>query len=640
MRSLRRASKPRSTYHRPLRIEPLEQRTLLSARRCADQPSVNFDHALIDPLAQPSYIASNTLEMSPLTQGVASPPSGAYTPQQIKSVYGIDSISVGSLVGDGTGQTIAIVAIYDNPELVSSTDTNFPNSDLHNFSAQFGLPDPPSFRKLDQNGHANYPGLDPAGPGADKSWEAEEDLDIEWVHAIAPQANIDLIEANSPSGSDVLTAINTARNLPGVSVVVMSFGWTEAQISSAIEQSMDSLFTTPTGHQGITFVAATGDDGSPGHYPAYSPNVLAVGGTSQQIYSYDQSAWSGSGGGQSTFEKEPGYQHAVQNSGFRQIPDVAFDADPGTGAAVYDSYDFGASTPWVMLGGTSLAAPCWGSLVAIADQLRASRKLGSLDGRSQTLPVLYGLFPNDFYDITNGSNGGFSAGAGYDEVTGLGTPFAGQTILDLAFFDVLPNVVETTPSIAGGTLPAGTEQILVKFNKTVSSNGTTDFELHSPGPDGMLGTADDNVIPLQVYSDGWGIDGIIMQLDFQPLAENTYRLIAHDTITDTYGNKLDGNNDGIPGGDWYADFVVIPTGSVLNFSPSMTGRIGTDRGPDGIAIADFNGDGNPDLAVPNQSSNTVSVYLGDGEGALPLSRARLRDKLRRNVALGHRYRRF
>ncbi len=149
-------------------------------------------------------------------------------------------------------------------------------------------------------------------------------------------ANIVLVEANSATYADAMIAIDTARNLPGVSVVSMSFGWTEGdgtdQINHAGENSMDALFTTPAGHQGITFVAASGDKGSPGVYPALSPNVLAVGGTSLVLaadgtYS-SETGWSGSGGGSSIYEPEPDYQQGVQQSGFRQGPDVAFGADP------------------------------------------------------------------------------------------------------------------------------------------------------------------------------------------------------------------------------------------------------------------------------------------------------------------------
>ena len=112
--------------------------------------------------------------------------------------------------------------------MVSSTNASFFSSDLGQFDAYFGLPDPPSFRKLDQTGGTNYPAFAPANPGG-TGWAGEAALNIKWAHAIAPQANMVLVEANTPGITDFI-----ARSLPprfaGVSVVSMSFGWTEAQI--------------------------------------------------------------------------------------------------------------------------------------------------------------------------------------------------------------------------------------------------------------------------------------------------------------------------------------------------------------------------------------------------------------------------
>jgi len=335
------------------------------------------DHLFYSAVPQSSFVSD----------GSAAPPSAAFTPQQIRQAYGINSITLGSLVGDGTGQTIALIDAYDDPDFVDTGAANFAASDLHQFDAQFGLADPPSFVKLNQAGGASLPGVDPSGP-SDDDWEGEEALDVEWAHAVAPGASIILVEANSDNFSDLMAAVNTARNLSGVSVVSMSFGWDEsymASLGSNAETTADATFTTPAGHQGVTFVAATGDDGYPGDYPAFSPNVLAAGGTSLYTssgsYNYE-TAWSDSGYGASSYETEPGYQASVQSSGAREIADVSFDANPNTGVAIYDSYDFGTSKPWSTIGGTSLATPSWAGLVAIADQLRASQSLGSLDGAS------------------------------------------------------------------------------------------------------------------------------------------------------------------------------------------------------------------------------------------------------------------
>lgn len=131
------------------------------------------------------------------------------------------------------------------------------------------------------------------------------------VHAIAPGASIVLIECNSASTADLFQGVATAAKLAGVSVVSMSWGSGEFRG----ETSYDSDFTTPKGHEGVTFIAATGDQGSPGEYPAYSPNVLAAGGTSLYLStngSYgSETGWSNSGGGTSIYESEPGYQTNV-----------------------------------------------------------------------------------------------------------------------------------------------------------------------------------------------------------------------------------------------------------------------------------------------------------------------------------------
>ena len=114
------------------------------------------------------------------------------TAQMIRTAYGINSILLGSVSGTGAGQTIAIIDAYDDPDLLDSTDPNFATSDLHKFDLQFGLPDPPSFLKLSQSGGT----IMPAASGS-SGWSVEESLDVEWAHAIAPQANIILFEANS-----------------------------------------------------------------------------------------------------------------------------------------------------------------------------------------------------------------------------------------------------------------------------------------------------------------------------------------------------------------------------------------------------------------------------------------------------------
>jgi hypothetical protein len=354
-------------------------------------------------------------------------PTG-YNPAQIRHAYGFDKISFsnGAVAGDGSGTTIAIVDAYDDPNIAN---------DLHQFDTAFGLPDP-VFHRYDQNGGSNY-------PATNSGWITEIALDVEWAHAIAPKATIDLFEANSATEPDMFTAVQTAAKSKGVDVVSMS--WMIGEFPG--EDSYDSDFVTPSGHNGVTFVASSGDSGAPPSYPAISVNVVAVGGTTlpglDAAGDYtSETGWSGSGGGLSAgttaqgYESQPSYQKGVvtQSSTQRANPDVSFDADPKTGFSVYDSYTYGTAKPWVQWGGTSDAAPQWAALIAIADQGRALAGLGSLNGATQTLPDLYALPAGDFHPITSGTSTGtpnYSAGSGYNLVTGRGTPIANLVVSGL-----------------------------------------------------------------------------------------------------------------------------------------------------------------------------------------------------------------
>ena len=193
------------------------------------------------------------------------------------------------------------------------------------------LPAPPSFKVVAQDGSSNLPGSDPAG-----DWGVETSLDVEWAHSMAPMANLLLVSTND--ASQLYAGEAYAVSVPSVSVI--SNSWGSGEFST--EQQLDSTFTTPAGHQGITFLSGSGDTGTPGLYPAASPNIVAVGGTSLFVNSdnsyQSESAWSGSGGMISQFEPQPSYQQGVvtQSTQFRTVPDVAAIADPNTGVAVYD----------------------------------------------------------------------------------------------------------------------------------------------------------------------------------------------------------------------------------------------------------------------------------------------------------------
>ncbi len=190
-------------------FEALEQRSLLDGAGL-NYPTVQPFHVVIDPATGGAYVGDG------VPAGTATPGS-AYTPAQIRGAYGISQIA-----GNGAGQTIAIIDAYDDPDFVSSTSSGFLTSDLHEFDTQFNLPDPPSFEKLDENGGTNCPETISVS-NKNTTWASEIALDVEWAHAIAPDANIILFEAVSNSISDLVQAVDTARNTAGVSAVSMSW---------------------------------------------------------------------------------------------------------------------------------------------------------------------------------------------------------------------------------------------------------------------------------------------------------------------------------------------------------------------------------------------------------------------------------
>jgi hypothetical protein len=427
---------------------------------------------------------------SPALPGSASPATSftavGYTPAQVRAAYGFDNIPLQEMTTplDGTGQTIALVAAFDAPIL---------SLDLDRFDRRFGLiPSGPTLYQqfgaassfltvLNQNGHSlstdpaspDFVPTDPAGPGNTGNWEQEVALDVEWAHAMAPGAHILLVEALSPSWDDLTAALATAVAQPGVSVV--SLGWAtfaEANPTAAQQQAFDALLA---GTSGITFLAGSGDNGSPAFYPALSPEVVAVGGTSLILNSGGsyggETGWRFSGGGFSGTGPRPLYQDgAVLSGNQRSVPDVAFVADWHRGVAVADSFDQPAATSyfqpiaaWVTNSDTSLAASCWAGLIALANQERVAAGLGALGsaGPTETLNALYGLPAHDFHDVTSGSNGGFSAGPGYDEVTGQGSPLANRVVPDL--IDWKPIIFDVT------TLPRGTEG--VQYSQTITPTG-------------------------------------------------------------------------------------------------------------------------------------------------------------------------
>jgi hypothetical protein len=358
-------------------------------------------------------VAQPSVQSAPLFSN-GSPPG--LSPNQIRAAYGVNQINFGSVSGTGAGQTIAIIDAYFDPNITS---------DLKQFDSQFGLTAPPSFTQYVESGLS----------ATNAGWSLETALDVEWAHAIAPDANIVLVEAQ-PYLSDLLNAVSFASHLPGVSVVSMSWGAGEFPGETAY----NSVFTTPAGHNGITFVASSGDSGGT-EFPSTSPNVLAVGGTTLNVTSTgaytSETGWSESGTGSSAFESAPSWQTSALSSaglpaGSRTTPDVAWDANPSTGVAVY-------SSGWYSVGGTSLGAPSWAGLIAITDQGLARAGVSSL---SNAQAELYQLSTSSFNHPSTGSNGSSTSAATFSLTTGLGSPKA-NTLVPLL---VQLNTPHSTPS--------------------------------------------------------------------------------------------------------------------------------------------------------------------------------------------------
>jgi subtilase family serine protease len=326
----------------------------------------------------------------------------------------------------GSGETIAIVDAYNDPNIVS---------DLSTFDSEYNLP---AANLTVQNESGQTTRL----PQTDPGWSLEISLDVEWAHAAAPGAKLLLVEANSASTSDLMTAVQTAAKQ--ANVVSMSWGGSEFAGETAYDTA--AYFANPN----VTFIAASGDTGGANgaEWPAVSPDVVSVGGTTLSLTSagatLSETAWSASGsrftgysgstGGASLYESAPSYQVSALGSTVtkRETPDVASDANPSTGLSVYDSVAGSGQTGWFQVGGTSAGAPVWAGIIAAADRARVLAGEASLSS-TQTLSLLYGTsttasYTTDFHDITSGSNFVGTATKGYDLVTGLGSPVASQLI--------------------------------------------------------------------------------------------------------------------------------------------------------------------------------------------------------------------
>lgn len=321
------------------------------------------------------------------------------TPALVKTAYKLPST--------GGSNAIAIVDAYDYPS--SLNDFNF-------FSKQFGLPKEPSTNSTAAS-NATFQVVYASGskPPVDTGWSQEAALDIEWAHAMAPNAKVYLVEAASSNFNDIIAAVNRAKTLPNVKEVSMSFGGGEAP---SLFSAFDSAFL----QQGVVFFASGGDSGGARLFPAESANVVAVGGTSLHLDMSGnrvaaESAWGGTGCGPSNYEGRPSFQNGVSSvvGSKRGSDDIAAVADPSTPVLVYDSTPANGMAGWLAFGGTSVAAPLIAGVTNLAGTFRAS-------SQAQNQVFYSNIGSTKFTDIVSGSAGSFAAKAGYDLPTGVGTP--------------------------------------------------------------------------------------------------------------------------------------------------------------------------------------------------------------------------
>jgi subtilase family serine protease len=334
------------------------------------------------------------------------PPSGAYGPVQFQTAYGL----LGMLSG---GSTVAIVDAYDNPTI---------EQDLAIYSNAYHLPSCTTangcFSKVNQTGGTSY-------PRANSGWALEIALDVQAVHAVCPDCQILLVEARSNSLSNLLIAEDYARN----NADVVSNSWGAGEFSS--ESAYDGYFG------GVPTTVSSGDSGYGVEWPAASPKVTAVGGTTLTLNvddtHKDEKVWKYSGSGCSAYEAQPMWQSDpdlnLSDCNNRIVADVAADADPATGAAVYDSYGYAGQSGWFTVGGTSLSSPIIAAVYALAGNLPGASTVGAStvyfnvtsSGNYPHYDVLY-----DINQGFNGSCGNYLCNAqsqpGYDGPTGLGTP--------------------------------------------------------------------------------------------------------------------------------------------------------------------------------------------------------------------------
>jgi subtilase family serine protease len=342
----------------------------------------------------------------------------AYTPSLIASAYNFTQAYANNDYGQGI--TIGIVDAYGDPNI---------QYDLNAFDHMNDLPP--------INLSIYYPSGKPLS--VSRQWAIETSTDVEWAHAMAPQASIKLFVVPNDGLTALMNATSMVISHNLANVISLSWGVPESSISSA-EIATYSEMIQQAQFRGISVVAASGDQGALDgtttptvNFPASDPYILSVGGTSLSFLNKNaviQEGWGGnisgktygSGGGFSKYFSKPSYQDGIKNiTNMRGVPDVAMDADNYTGVQVI------TGGGQYRIGGTSIGTPIWSAVIALMDSAD-NTTIGSPD------PLFYQIYHSNYYNMSftqvyYGSNGYYSNSAGWNPVTGLGTPNVWQLIL-------------------------------------------------------------------------------------------------------------------------------------------------------------------------------------------------------------------
>jgi subtilase family serine protease len=372
-------------------------------------------------------------------------PAQCYGPIQMRAAYGTDKLIKAGVTGKG--ETITIIDAFQSPTITS---------DLASFDQLYGLP-APNFNIIAPDGLTPFDQT-----SADEtSWAGEITLDVEYAHAIAPAATIDLVLAKSDQDADIYSAQNFVVSHNLGDVISQSFGEAEQCMDSTVFANTHKLFARAIA-QGQTVFASSADQGAAlptcdgssffkaVSTPASDPDVTGVGGTTLDADGvtgayHSETTWNepdfnaAGGGGFSTVYPAPSYQRGLRLPA-RGVPDISYNAAIIGGVlAVWSSSGQGANLVF-QFGGTSAGSPQWAGLVALADQLRHHR-VGFINDTLYAGLLNSKIYSTFFHDVTTGDNTyhgvsqtiqGYSAGKGWDPATGLGTPKASVLVPALA----------------------------------------------------------------------------------------------------------------------------------------------------------------------------------------------------------------